>query len=372
VGHWGWWRWGEGYFYLFFNFKDRLKIMPRAQTVFSELQVALAMVDGDWSRINNVDQQSKSLYEEELKKRLAKDPNSIKELTESGKKIKKWLKNQHKIDSLSLQWTGKEKITDYSSVGYDLLVEKPATRISIKENAQLFQNPSPFKVFDRWPRGIFDKSRDSDWFIHTAKAELNEYYKYCGGPKVSGHMDIEKYYQNTSGKDKRKNFTNHVAALHDKQIPNVMKAYQNLCQKVSTESAKIFNSHIKKMNLKDKKITQNLGLAKLFAFYFRLDDQKYTLTGTENAASFAIEILDLKSWESSFEVVEVSAVALERGQPEVLISFEFLNKKTKENFNRKIRAEVRWSHGKFCGNPESKLYKHDSWSYSELPWVMTV
>ena len=35
--------------------------MPRPQTVFSELQIALAMVDEDWSRIKNVDSESKSL-----------------------------------------------------------------------------------------------------------------------------------------------------------------------------------------------------------------------------------------------------------------------------------------------------------------------
>jgi hypothetical protein len=54
------------------------------------------------------------------------------------------------------------------------------------------------------------------------------------------------------------------------------------------------------------------------------------------------------------------------------LSFDFLDKKNQKKFSRKIRSEVRWSHGKFCGNPEGKLYKHDSWSYSDLPWAMSV
>ncbi len=48
-------------------------LMPRPQTVFSELQIALSMVDEDWSRIKNVDSQSKSIYQEELRRRLSSD-----------------------------------------------------------------------------------------------------------------------------------------------------------------------------------------------------------------------------------------------------------------------------------------------------------
>jgi hypothetical protein len=85
-----------------------------------------------------------------------------------------------------------------------------------------------------------------------------------------------------------------------------------------------------------------------------------------------VEVVDLENWEENFEIVGVTAEALTRGQPEVLLSFDFLDKKNQKKFSRKIRSEVRWSHGKFCGNPEGKLYKHDSWSYSDLPWAMSV
>ena len=110
----------------------------------------------------------------------------------------------------------------------------------------------------------------------------------------------------------------------------------------------------------------------LFAFYFRLDSNHYTLCGTENSLSFAVEVQDLKNWEDGFELLGVKASALTRGQPEVLLTFDFFDKKTSNKFSRKIRSEVRWSHGKFCGNPEAKLYKHDSWSYSDLPWAKSV
>ena len=65
--------------------------MPRPQTVFSELQIALAIVDKDWHRIKNVDGESKSIYEEELQRRLSTDKTSVDELHKTGGKIKNLL-----------------------------------------------------------------------------------------------------------------------------------------------------------------------------------------------------------------------------------------------------------------------------------------
>lgn len=347
--------------------------MPRPQTVFSELQIALAIVDKDWTRIKNIDPESRSIYQDELSRRLSTDKKSVDELEITGSKIKNWLTSRKTPAGFSITWTGKEKLKEYGSVGHDLMVDALDLRISVKENAQLFQNPSPFKVFEKWPRGIFEQSRDSDWFMYTAIEELNNYYLKCTGPKFSGYKDIAAYYENVNGKDERKKFSTFVAELHSSSNAAVLASYDQLCRKVSNKSAEIFNANISaSLSGSNKQLSSNKSLAKLFAFYFRLDSNRYTLCGTENSTSFAVEVLDLENWEKNFEIVGVTAEALTRGQPEVLLSFDFLDKKNQKKFSRKIRSEVRWSHGKFCGNPEGKLYKHESWSYSDLPWAMSV
>lgn len=347
--------------------------MPRPQTVFSELHVALAIVNRDWSRVSGVDSESKSLYEQELARRLATDKASIEQLEQTGKRIKAWIQSTKSVENLAVTWTGKDKLQEYGSVGHDLLIDQLSLRISVKENAHLFQNPSPFKVFERWPKGVFEQSRDSDWFIHTALDELNTYYQKCGGPKFSGYKDVATYYQNVNGKTERKKFSTHVAGLHESAKVEVMSSYDSLCRKVSNRSAEIFNTNIANLlTPSNRQISKNSVLAKLFAFYFRLDASSYTLCGTENAKSFAVEVIDLKKWEARFEIVDVQAQGLLRGQPEVLISFNFLDKENNKKFSRKIRSEVRWSHGKFCGNPEGKLYKHEGWVYAELPWAKSV
>jgi hypothetical protein len=34
---------------------------------------------------------------------------------------------------------------------------------------------------------------------------------------------------------------------------------------------------------------------------------------------------------------------------------------TRQDRSYKFHAEIRWSHGRFCGNPEAKLYKDFPW-----------
>ena len=349
--------------------------MARAQTVFSELCVARAISGGNLQAIRNVDNESVSQFEEELKKRQSKDKQSIEELTAAGNKVKNWLRANQNSDDLEVVWTGMDKSNDHGPVAIDLLIEKPKTRISVKENAQLFQNPSPVKVFQNWPRGIFSPSRDGDWFIEVADKELNDYFKVCEGPRITGFKNVDDYYKNVTGVDssgtkKRKKFTEHVTSLHERELENVINSYQTMCRKVSSESARIFNENMEStLNQANGKISTNKTLKNLFSFYFKLDNNKYLLCGTENNQAFAVVIDDLQTWERKFSIVNIHAQAVGVGQAEALLTFTFYDKSNQSSFDYSIRAEIRWSHGKFCGNPESKLYKHKSWSYTDLPWA---
>lgn len=351
--------------------------MAREQTVFSELTVGKAIGACRISSIKNVDRDSIRKYKKESKKRKTSDPKSEQELIKVGKGIRDWLINEKKLKKIKVIWTGMETGSDHGPVARDLLIDETDIRISVKENAQLFQNPSPVKVFDKWSRGVFDRSRDGDWFLTVASKELNDYYLACGGKELTGKKNVEDYYENvtgtdSSGKKSRKKLTNHVKKLHDQNDPGALKAYKKLCIKVSKASANIFNKNlkkkfptIKKRNFKAKDFIQ------LFSFFFKLDGNEYILCGTEDNSGFAVLIHDLVNWEKKFSITNIKAKPLDAGQPEVLITFSFSDKKSNTNFDYSIQCQVRWSHGKFCGNPESKLYRsnEDHWSYTNLAWA---
>ena len=352
--------------------------MPRAQTVFSELTVARGINNGDLKSIINIDKDVLSTYAEEAE---AREELNIEDnaLYKAGVTIKNWLQNEKKLKNIEVKWIGAESIRTASAVAKDIIINNEI-RISVKENAQLFQNPSPVNVFEKWPSGIlFTHAQDDDWFIKVANYELNEYFKSCNGSAFTKHKTIQEYYKNIYGSEtldgksvkRRKSFTEHVKKLHKNLDTNVLSSYKDLCKKVSQESALIFNNNIKKTfsNFNDLDICDK-HLISLFSVFFKLDDTEYILAGTENSEPFAVIVDNLNMWSKKFQVKEIKAEALDSGQPEVLIKFTFLNIEKKENIEFSVKSEIRWSHGKFCGNPESKLYKR--WEYVDLPWVKSI
>ena len=352
--------------------------MARNQTIFSELTVAQAIGDCELSKISNVDGDSSRKYEVEYLSRMERDPQSIKELTKAGKKVRNWLINVKRIQNPKISWTGMEIDLDHSPVARDLVILDTGVRISVKESAQLFQNPSPVKVFEKWPKGEFGGSRDGDWFITIASDELNDYYKACSGPSFTGQPNVEAYYENVrgttlNGEKQRKRFTDHVTNLHSQRNPRAIHAYQDFCDTVSELSAETFNTNLA---MKFPEIRTGVfkvrNFINLISFFFKLDENEYVLCGTEEDRCFAVLMHNLTQWEEKFLLTNIEASPLPAGQPEVLIKFSFKDKTTNRQFDYLIQCQVRWSHGKFCGNPESKLYRYNSWSYTNLAWAIQI
>jgi hypothetical protein len=357
--------------------------MAREQTVFSELAVARGISKNNLQEIKNVNGEAITKYNAEKNKRITSTDitksTSEAALESSGLLVRNWLLNTKKITNINVEWIAGDASKDGSPVAKDLIISNTNIRVSVKENAQLFQNPSPVQVFQKWPQGIlFTNAKDEDWFIKVAEKELNDYFVICGGTQFTKYKTVKEYYKNVKGKDlvngkevkKRKLFTEHVAALHVNKSPNVISAYKTFCKKVSEESAKEFNKNILATFPSWQGTSTNIGLlTNLFSVFFKLDNTEYVLAGTENNKAFAVVVHDITTWRNKYSIKKIEAIGLVAGQPEVLINFEFIEIATSKEFSYGIKCEVRWSHGKFCGNPESKLYKYNHWKYEDLPWV---
>lgn len=355
--------------------------MSRDQTVFSELAVAYGINDG-LEDINGLDPDSLQKYRREqlLRKSSSNEDlkNSEKKLNEAGNKIKKWLKDKKQINNPTLKWVAHAAPETGETVAQDLIVTNTGTRISVKENAELFQNPSPPQVFEFWPKGIeFTRARSNDWFITIANKELNDYFLACNGPQKTGQSTVKNYYANVSGTQqingttvkKRKAFTEYVKKLHEENNSIAKAAYQVFCDEVSRRSADCFNTNFKNTFKRDKNGNYDIHeLTSLISVFFKMDESEHILAGTEKNKSFAVLVQDINTWKKTYSVTNIAARALNAGQPEVLIEFSFRDNSTNTDYKYGIQSQIRWSHGKFCGNPEGKLYRYGSWKYTELPW----
>jgi hypothetical protein len=339
--------------------------MSKAQTIFSELCVASAIADTAMIEdIENVDEMSIVIYQKELLARKGKA--SIGALVSSGMAIREYLLGNG-VTPKRVVWTGKQNIGATVAVAKD--IEVANYRISVKENANVFINGSPITVFEDMPSGLFGiKRKGDDWFLKVARGELQEYFLQCKAcaKSADGFETIEDFYKNTD-KKQRKAFGTEVASLHKEKNKKVLLAYSALCNKVSAASADIFNSKLADF----RKINPSVVvLQPIFHYFFRINGIKYILAGTEKNKPFAVVLESSSDWTKSYQFLGITATPKTAGQPEVLLSFKFKKTTTKEEFTVDLKIEVRWSHGKFCGNPEAKIYK--TWSYSALPWAENI
>lgn len=88
---------------------------------------------------------------------------------------------------------------------------------------------------------------------------------------------------------------------------------------------------------------------------------------------FSLECARFDSFLRRFEFLDMFAWAdLIRKQSVVNIDIDYRERDGKSK-KLKYHVEIRWSHGKFCGNPEAKLYKHFLWKdapgFKILPWL---
>jgi hypothetical protein len=340
--------------------------MASNQTIFSELTVALGILDSDnLDDISGVSQSQKRAFSEEKAKRDLSMGNAYErglQLKQSGLIIRNYLSSANGLTRPTVSWTGSNS-QGVNHVAKDLDVSG-LLRISVKENADVFRNASATNVLEKIPSGITpDNSQGDDWFIKLAENEFQQYYEACSGPEFNEINGVRDFYENRD-KQGRKPFGNHVAALHKQKNSAVLIAYKLFCESVSRNAAGTFNKNLRATI--DSGEMRNI-FRFMVEYYFRINGVKHVLAGTDKGEPFAVEVPDNQEWSRKYECKDINAIERLVGQPEVMLNFKFLNKETKKEFDFPIRIELRWSHGKFCGNPEAKLYK--SWKYEDLPWV---
>ena len=347
--------------------------MARAQTVFSELEVAKSILNVDnLSDVRSVVQSDIEIYSSEqfLREKNKKKKKQNVALQAAGSMMRSYLQSIG-CSNFSVRWIGKDQQSGIERVASDLEIEPVGFRLSVKENANVYINGSPKKIFIDAPKGIFgQKERSENWFIKVAAKELQDYFLACSGIEVTGYNSVIEYYKNCKGVKNKKIFSSHVQQLHKEKSSVVLETYSQMCKAVASESAQIFNENYKLFFNSLTNQNAHNTLIPMFHFFFKINGVKYFLLGCDKDKPMALIVPSSREWLEEYNFLGVKAIAVNAGQPEVDINFSFQNKNTKEEFIIPIKVEIRWSHGKFCGNPEAKVYK--KWAYKDLPWVKKI
>ena len=256
-------------------------------------------------------------------------------------------------------WLGDDKSNAIASKDIELItIPKGAFYLSVKLNSNMLWNMAPQKALnDFWFSNIRDSSRNKDYYLEIASKELQDYFEECDGPRFTGYPRVEKYYESRSDK---KAFSTHCSSITQKGKPT--DAYQALCRKVSKTAAKTLTENIHILGLEPSHL-----ILPMWAI-FRLNNFSYTLVGMDHNSALCMQVPAAAKWENDYEICSIEAKDGLAKQPQVDISFTIRNKRTKEEYTFEVFIEIRWSHGKFCGNPEGKIQKR--FNYAHLPWLV--
>ena len=182
------------------------------------------------------------------------------------------------------------------------------------------------------------------------------------------YADVREFESHASPEE-RDEVQKAIEALSGDAKRDFYEKYIAMCHKVARISAETFNENY--MSAKQKKKSQaDEHLAKVF---FRLNSVPYLMVGIDGNREFALVMPSITEWRRNWVIKDVSAVAdIHRRQCVVNFRLVCKEKEPKKEKSSKgeaafnFHAEVRWSHGKFCGNPEAKLYKEFRWA--DLPF----
>jgi tRNA A-37 threonylcarbamoyl transferase component Bud32 len=276
------------------------------------------------------------------------------------------LRHSHRIfkraSISSVRWEGPQQQASSVTIPVDIIAVN--TPISIKADSHVVANPSPHILFHSIPSGTVNPTRSDNWYLTAAPKAYQALYKLaCELSTLAFPESVINYHQTIKGTS-RKRLSKAISSLPTTDMEQFDLLYTSFCHEVAIFSANAFNSNLQQSLLGRLKNSVAESIVRRF---FRLGDSEYVLCGLDSGNDFGITIPDLTTWKRGWSLKHlVARPDLSRGQSVVDFDVIIEEKGKRREHNFPFHTEVRWSHGKFVGNPEAKLYKEFAWT--EVPF----
>jgi len=343
--------------------------MPSAKTEASELSVAFGILG-----LNPAEPHPQAVIDERLDGSLTREKFEAFR-SEYHQNLQLYQRLYHVGQGISerhppfrqagvVQWTGPFQQASTTSVAKDLLVAN--TPISVKTESNVVANLSPPNMMVNLPGGTAPSSREDNWYLTTQPREFQELYAYVRAlqPELEEYPADVRLFEETASKADRKRIQLILRDSSAGERREFTRRYRELCHRVAEASAQIFNDHLSHSLSTG---ARRAVLENLARWFFRLDAVRYVLCGIDRGEEFALEVPELSSWFREWDLIAVEAAPdLTRGQS--VVDFKVVCRQKADRHDHRIpyHAEIRWSHGRFSGAVESKLYKEFAWR--DLPF----
>jgi hypothetical protein len=237
-----------------------------------------------------------------------------------------------------VEWKGPHRPPGDDVIPADLRIDH-VYLVSCKYLSRVLLNAGPARLFDRLLVG--DDRSGGHWFADVAPREFQAFYEAARThSSVPGLPSSVNYV--TPAQQRALRF-----AVSERALPPALRpAWAALCLQVSSMSAERWSAAL----------TSERARLRLLWKLLRISNATYYVLGTDRDAHLRLRVASTWDWNQSFELGALTVSPRPAGQPEVAWRADIRDRETGAVHGVLGHVEVRWSHGRFVGSPEAKVY----------------
>ena len=240
-----------------------------------------------------------------------------------------------------IEWTGGQRPPGDQVIPADLRIDR-VYLVSCKYSSKVLHNAAPARLFDHLLLAT-DGHERADWYSvvaadeHAALASCAARAVGCAFP--SGDP------AGASPSDRRR-LRDALRAVGRRWPADTNDRYAALCRRVSHVSAERWRRAAATPAAREALVWRLLRLAAA----------PYFVVGTSGPHTIRLRIDTPWDWRQRFELRRFDIEAADAGQPQVRWRAHVLDRTEDRVRDVEGHVEIRWSHGRFGGPPEAKVY----------------
>jgi hypothetical protein len=237
-----------------------------------------------------------------------------------------------------VEWTGRHRVPGDDAIPADLRVDR-VYLISCKHLSRIVLNSGPARIFDR---GLLGDGRSGlDWFLEVAPAQYQAFYEAAVAELGLGGLPAEVARIARSDRQALRE------RLRSRTLPEPCREpWRELCRAAAEGSA----------NRWRESLTHSRQQLEMFWRMLRVSGATYFVLGASPSAPLRLRVGAKWDWQQEFELAGLSIEPRTAGQPEVAWRAAVRRRSDGTRLEVNGHVEIRWSHGRFNGFPEAKVY----------------
>jgi hypothetical protein len=211
--------------------------------------------------------------------------------------------------------------------------------VSCKYLSKVLLNPGPARLFERRLAGEVRSSQN--WFATTAPDEFQSLYNAA---RSQADLDGLPGDVNAVSRAQRMQLKEAFSA---RAWPTALQApWHDLCQVVARESSARWA----------RSISSPRERLRLLWRLLRISGSTYFVLGTDKTAHLRLRVDSAWDWMQHYELLAFTVSPRNAGQPEFAWRANVAHRASGAELPIDGHVEIRWSHGRFAGSPEAKVY----------------